>query len=119
MTDCFPPLPREFPRPLPRPKFVPDERKPIPYHGYYFHVLTSQAASDHGGAHNYMVQGKHMMGGFALAAWPAQYGVTGIHTFIVNQEGVVYEKDLGTPASNLTPPVRAFAPDKSWLRVDE
>jgi hypothetical protein len=93
--------------------------KPVPYHGYYLHVLTSQAASDHGAAHNYVVQGKHMMGGFALVAWPSQYGVTGIHTFIVNQDGVVYEKDLGKPASNLTPPVRAFAPDKSWSRVDE
>jgi hypothetical protein len=93
--------------------------KAVPYHGYYFHVLTSQAASDHGAAHNYLVQGKHMMGGFALVAWPSQYGVTGIHTFIVNQDGVVYEKDLGTPASSMTAPVKAFAPDKSWVRVDE
>ncbi len=93
--------------------------KPTPYHGYYFHVLTSEAGSDHGVAHNYIVKGKHMMGGFALVAWPAQYGVTGIHTFIVNQAGVVYEKDLGKPASNLTPPLRAFAIDKSWMRVDE
>jgi hypothetical protein len=93
--------------------------KPVPYHGYYFHVLTSQATSEHGGTHNYMVKAKHMMGGFALVAWPSQYGVTGVHTFIVNHEGVVYEKDLGTPVSNLTPPVRTFAPDKSWSRVDE
>ncbi|MGA3185716.1 MAG: DUF2950 family protein [Bryobacteraceae bacterium] len=87
--------------------------KAVPYHGYYFHMLTSS------GAHNYMVQGKHLMGGFALVAWPAQYGVTGIHTFIVNQEGVVYEKDLGAPASNMAPPVKSFAPDKTWMRVDE
>jgi hypothetical protein len=94
--------------------------KPVPYHGYYFHVLTSEAATDRGGLHvNYMVQGKHMMGGFALVAWPAQYGVTGIHAFIVNQDGVVYQKDLGTPASNLTPPVKTYAPDKTWARVDE
>jgi hypothetical protein len=87
--------------------------KPVPYHGYYFHVLTAEASR------NYLVQGKHLMGGFALVAWPSQYGVTGIHTFIVNQEGVVYQKDLGTPASNLAPPVKTFAPDKSWMRVDE
>lgn len=93
--------------------------KPTPYHGYYFHVLTSQAASDHGAAQNYLVQGKHMMGGFALVAWPSQYGITGIHTFVVNQDGVVYEKDLGAPASSTTPPVRTYSPDKSWLRVDE
>jgi hypothetical protein len=93
--------------------------KPVPYHGYYFHVLTSQAAAQHGGTHSYILQGKHMMGGFALVAWPSQYGVTGVHTFIVNQDGVVYEKDLGKPASNMAPPFRAFAPDKSWSRVDE
>ena len=93
--------------------------KPTPYHGYYFHVLTSEAASDHAVAHNYIVKGKHMMGGFALVAWPSEYGITGIHTFIVNRAGVVYEKDLGKPASNLTPPVRAFAIDKSWARVDD
>jgi len=94
--------------------------KAIPYHGYYFHILTSEAAFDRGGAHtNYLVQGKHMMGGFALVAWPSQYGVTGIHTFMVNRDGVVYEKDMGTPASNMTPPVKTYAPDKSWMRVDE
>jgi hypothetical protein len=95
-------------------------KPPVPYHGYYFRILTSQTANDRGGLHvNYMVQGKHMMGGFALVAWPAQYGVTGIHTFIVSQEGVIYEKDLGTPASNLTTSVKTFAPDKTWSRVDE
>jgi hypothetical protein len=94
-------------------------KKAAPYHGYYFHVLTSQTSAEHGGTHNYMVKAKHMMGGFALVAWPSEYGVTGIHTFIVNQAGVVYEKDLGKPASNLAAPVRSFAPDKSWSRVDE
>jgi hypothetical protein len=87
--------------------------KAIPYHGYYFHILTS------GSTHNYIVKGKHMMGGFALVAWPSEYGVTGIHTFLVNQEGIVYEKDLGKPVSNFAAPVRTFATDKSWSRVDE
>ncbi len=90
--------------------------KATPYHGYYFHVLTSQGGTSNV---NYMVKSKHLMGGFALVAWPAQYGVTGIHTFIVNQDGVVYEKDLGTPSSNMTPPVRTYSPDKTWTRVDE
>jgi len=109
-----------IPKALAEAEVRPGRTKPVPYHGYYFHMLTSQIASDRGGVHiNYMVQGKHMMGGFALVAWPAQYGVTGIHTFIVNKDGVVYEKDLGTPASNLAPPVKTFAPDKSWSRVDE
>ncbi len=111
---------QRIPKALAEAEVRPGRTKPVPYHGYYFHVLTSQTATDRGGMHtNYMVQGKHMMGGFAVVAWPAQYGVTGIHTFIVNQEGVVYEKDLGAPASNLTPPVKTFAPDKTWSRVDE
>ena len=93
--------------------------KATPYRGYYYHILTTQAAGDRGMARSYVVNGKHMMGGFALVAWPAQYGVTGVHTFIVNQDGIIYEKDLKAPASNLTAPVRSFAPDKTWTRVDE
>jgi hypothetical protein len=93
--------------------------KATPYHGYYFHVLSQQASAEHGGSHNYKVMDKHMMGGFALVAWPAQYAVTGVHTFIVNQDGVVYEKDLKAPASNMVAPVKMFAPDKTWKRVDE
>jgi hypothetical protein len=85
-----------------------------PYHGYHFRVLTSQAAPNHGGTHNYVVQGKQMIGGFALVAWPAEYGVSGIATFIVNQDGVVYEKDCGPTA-----PVKIFAPDMTWTKVDE
>jgi hypothetical protein len=91
----------------------PGKTKAMPYHGYYFRILTTSEG------HNYLVQGKHMMGGFALVAWPAEYGVTGIHTFLVNQDGIVYEKDLGRPPSNLAAPVKTFAPDKSWSRVDE
>jgi hypothetical protein len=109
-----------IPKALAEAEVRPGRLKPVPYHGYYFHVLTSELASDRGGMHvNYLVQGKHMMGGFALVAWPSQYGVTGIHTFIVNQAGVVYEKDLGKPALGIMPPVKVFAPDKSWSRVDE
>jgi hypothetical protein len=93
--------------------------KAVPYHGYYFHVLTTQTGSYRSVAHSSVVKDKHMMGGFALVAWPAEYGVTGIHSFIVNQDGVVYEKDLKKPLSNFTPPVRSFSPDKTWTRVDE
>lgn len=76
------------------------------YHGYFFRVLTS-------GQHPYMA-GKAMIGGFALVAWPAKYGVTGVHTFLVNQDGVVYEKDRGTQPA----PVIRFDPDPSWMPVD-
>jgi hypothetical protein len=92
--------------------------KPTPYHGYYFRVLDAQGPNAPGGAHKYVVDGKHMMAGFAFVAWPAEYGVTGIHTFIVNRDGDIYEKDLGKPASNLTTTVRAYDPDKTWKPVD-
>jgi hypothetical protein len=85
-----------------------------PYHGYYFRVLKEQGPNAPGGQHPYML-GKAMIGGFALVAWPATYGVSGIHTFIVNQDGMVYEKDRGThPAA----PVTSYDPDRSWVPVD-
>ena len=87
-----------------------------PYHGYYFRILDAQGPYAPGGAHNYLA-GNKLIGGFGLVAWPARYGVTGIHTFIVNQDGVVYEKDIPpTPGSTGTP-VRAYNPDDSWTRV--
>ncbi len=70
-------------------------KKPTPYHGYYFRVLTAQGPDAPGGARTYVVKGQ-MIGGFALIAYPAEYGVSGIKTFIVNHRGVVYEKDLGS-----------------------
>ncbi len=88
-----------------------------PYHGYFFRVLTEQGANAPGGAHNYLVGGA-MLGGFGLVAWPAEYGVSGIQTFIVNHDGEVYEKDFGPPASSLNPPVTRYDPDRSWNAVD-
>jgi Protein of unknown function (DUF2950) len=85
-----------------------------PYHGYYFRVLKEQGPNAPGGQHPYVI-GKTMIGGFALVAWPANYGVTGIHTFLVNQMGVVYEKDRG--ARSATPPV-SYDPDATWTPVD-
>jgi hypothetical protein len=87
--------------------------KAKPYHGYFFRVLTAQGMNAPGGAHNFAVKDS-MIGGFALLATPARYGVTGVHSFIVNQAGVIFEKDLGaTPAR-----IAAFDPDKTWVRVD-
>lgn len=90
---------------------------PKPYHGYYFRILTAQGADAPGGAHNYVAKDV-MIGGFALVAWPAEYGVSGIHTFIVGMEGVVYEKDLGQPANNLVPKVTRYNPDRTWSPVN-
>jgi len=88
-----------------------------PYHGYFFRILDGQGPNASGGAHNYLVKGK-LMGGFGLVAWPAEYGLTGIHTFIVNQDGVVYQQDIapvpGKPALSIT----RFDPDPSWEPVE-
>jgi hypothetical protein len=92
-------------------------RKAKPYHGYYFRVLKEQGPNAPGGPHKY-VAGKYMIGGFALAAWPAEYGVTGVHTFIVNQDDTVYEKDLGAQTSTLAQALVRYDPDKSWTPVD-
>jgi len=91
--------------------------KPKPYHGYYFRVLKEQGPDAPGGEHNYLSKDS-MIGGFALVAWPSEYGVTGIHTFILNQDGIVYERDLGATTSNLAPALTRYNPDKSWMPVE-
>ena len=84
-----------------------------PYHGYYFHVLDGQGPDAPGGAHNYRIKDK-LIGGFGLVAWPAEYGVTGIRTFIVNQDGLVFEKDIAPVAGKPAVPITRFDPDPSW-----
>jgi len=90
--------------------------KPIPYHGYYYHILTRQGSNAPEGKREYLVHGM-MIGGFAMIAWPAEYGVTGIKSFIVNQSGVVYEKDLGTETIALAKAITTFNPDRTWRPV--
>jgi hypothetical protein len=86
---------------------------PKPYHGYYFKVLNAQGPDANGGVQEYVVK-KLMIGGFSLVAWPAEYGVSGIMTFIVNQDGVVYEKDLGSRTGTLAKAMTKYNPDKTW-----
>ena len=93
-----------------------DTTKPSPFHGYYFRILTSQGAAASGGAKSYVVKGR-MTGGFALVAWPAQYDVTGVMTFVVNQDGVVREKDLGPSTDAVARKMSAYNPDASWPEV--
>jgi hypothetical protein len=95
---------------------VAEGKKPVPYHGYYFHVLKAQGPDAQGGALSYVVKGK-MIGGFALVAYPAEYGVSGIKTFIVSHHGIVYEKDLGAATPTLARQVTRFNPDKSWKAI--
>jgi hypothetical protein len=91
-------------------------KKTEPYHGYCFRVLKSQGPDTAGGAFDYVVNGK-MIGGFALVAWPAEYGVSGIRTLIINHDGVVYEKDLGAGTALQARQMTRFNTDKSWERV--
>jgi hypothetical protein len=90
--------------------------QPSPYRGYYFKILTSQGAAATGGAKPYIVKGD-MSGGFALVAWPAQYDVTGVMTFVVNQDGVVREKDLGRETDAAARKMTVYNPDASWRQV--
>jgi hypothetical protein len=92
-------------------------QQPSPYLGYYFKILTAQEKSSPGGAYSYMVNGK-MVGGFALVAYPAGYGSSGIMTFMVSHDGVVYEKDLGQKTEAVAQAVKAFDPDKTWRKVE-
>jgi hypothetical protein len=90
--------------------------KPIPYHGYYYRILTRQGAGAPGGAYNYLVDGK-LRGGFALLAYPSEYGNSGIMTFMVNHDGTVFEKDLGPETGRLAPKIEAFLPDSTWSKA--
>jgi Protein of unknown function (DUF2950) len=88
-----------------------------PYHGYYYKILTRQGPAAHGGAYDYVVQG-NMIGGFALVAYPAAYRNSGVMTFLVNQEGIVFERDLGPHTDKLAEEMTSFNPDSMWKKVD-
>jgi Protein of unknown function (DUF2950) len=87
-----------------------------PYHGYYYRMLKRQGKDASGGAYDYQVNG-HMIGGFAVVAFPAKYGASGIMTFIVNQDGIVYQKNLGPETTTIARRMTTFNPDKTWAPV--
>jgi hypothetical protein len=87
------------------------------YHGYRYGLLTSQGKSAPGGAFDYLARGR-LIGGFAVVAWPARYGVTGVMTFIVSHDGAVYEKDLGPGTAAAAGGMKRFDPDSTWRRVE-
>ena len=90
---------------------------PIPFNGYYFRVLKGQGENVPGGAKSYIVNGK-MIRGFAFVAYPAEYRSSGVMTFIVNESGVVYEKDLGPNTTNIANAMTQYNPDSTWHQVD-
>lgn len=84
-----------------------------PYHGYYFKILTCQGKHAPGGKYNYVINGR-MIAGFALVAWPAEWGNTGVMTFIVNQQGKVYQKNLGPKTMKIAAALSTYNPDDTW-----
>lgn len=91
--------------------------KPVAYHGYYFRILKAQGPNGPGGAVDYLRNGQ-MTGGFAFLAWPAQYGSSGVVSFIVGPDGVAYQKDLGPNTAQMVPRITRFDPDLTWARID-
>jgi len=91
--------------------------QPQPYHGYFYKILKGQGRNAKDGAYDYVVKG-NMIGGFALVAYPAQYGNSGVMTFIVNQGGVVYQKHLGKDTAKKAQAMKIFDPDKTWKKVE-
>jgi hypothetical protein len=97
------------------PEFA-DAKRGEPYHGYQYRILTAQGEHARGGARSYITDG-HMTGGYALVAWPAKYADTGVMTFIVNQDGVVYQKNLGPDTDTIARSIKTYDPDPSWQKV--
>jgi hypothetical protein len=91
---------------------------PSPYHGYYYRILTAQGKDAPGGAYSYLVKGK-MIGGFAVVAYPAEYGNSGVMTFIVNHEGKVFQKNLGQNTASIARSMKEYNPESTWTEVKE
>ncbi len=94
------------------------EEKPVPFHGYYFKILTEQGKNAPGGKYNYIING-NMVAGFALVAFPSNWGKSGVMTFVVNQLGKVYQKNLGPDTAKMVREMKSYNPDKSWTNVKE
>jgi Protein of unknown function (DUF2950). len=97
--------------------YAPTHGQRIPYRGYLYRILGAQGPNAEGGAMDYREDGK-LIGGFGLVAYPASYGKSGVMTFLVNQTGVVFEKDLGPKTSKTAEGMKRFDPDRSWKRAE-
>jgi len=97
--------------------YTAQQGKRTPFHGYYYRILAKQGVAAKGGARDYMVNGQ-LAKGFAFVAWPADYRNSGVMTFIVNQDGVIYQKDLGQDTEKLAAGMNDYNPDKTWTKVD-
>jgi hypothetical protein len=97
--------------------YSPQQGKQAPFHGYYYRILTKQGSVAKGGARDYVVDGK-LARGFAFVAYPAEYRNSGVMTFVVNQSGVVYQKDLGPQTSDVAAAMKEYNPDEGWEQTD-
>src|ERR1044071_9874879 len=86
------------------------------YHGYHYRILTAQGKNAPGGAYSYIVKGK-MIGGFAVVAYPAEYGNSGVMTFVVNHDGKVFQKNLGADTASAAKNMKEYNPDKTWTEA--
>ena len=98
-------------------KAQPGDREVDGYYGYHYRLLYGQGPAAKGGAYSYLVNGR-MIGGFGVIAWPVRYGETGVMSFIVNQNGEVYEQDLGPDTPQRAAAITLFDPDKNWQKAD-
>ena len=92
--------------------------QPVPYHGYYYRILKAQGPHAPGGDYSYLIHGR-MLAGFAVLAYPARWGASGVMTFIINQDGRLYQRNLGASTSNVAPGVSELNPDANWQEVKE
>ena len=95
-----------------------ENNQPSPYHGYFFKILKGQGPNAPGGQYDYVVNGKMILG-YGLLAYPASYGNSGVMTFIINQDDVVYQKDLGEDTAKIAESIATYNPDKTWTKVEE
>lgn len=95
-----------------------NRRSDAPFYGYYYRIMTRQGDNPPGGAYDYIING-NMIAGFGMVAWPAQYGDSGVMTFVVNQRGVVQEKDMGPPTGDIGPRMHTYNPDATWKVVED
>jgi hypothetical protein len=93
-----------------------DKKGPVPYHGYYYRIIKAQGKNAPGGAYDYIIK-SNMIGGFAVVAYPAKYGNSGVMTFIVNHDGEVYQKNLGNNTEKTAKAMTKYDPDKTWVKT--
>ena len=98
--------------------YTAKQSEAVPYHGYYYRILTAQGKDAPGGAYDYMVNG-NMIGGYALVAYPARWGASGVMSFICNHDGVVYQKNLGEGSAGTALKMTQYNPDSTWSRAEE